>query len=123
MGTFRHPLRNDWDRLKPRFEQGALGAGAQAETCRAMLTMVPPLLDVIEAQRDRATPPEQRLAALFAVIAMLLENAIETAYKSPASRRRALDAMLSRFDKTLRPRLSKPSMTAAGGGGLILPGM
>jgi hypothetical protein len=120
MGTFRHPLRNDWDRLKPQFEQTALGQGAQAEMARAMLLMVPPFLDVIEAQRDRATHPEARITAMFSVIGMLIENTIETAYKMPQVRRAALDAMLRRLDTTLRPRLSKPATTSAGNG-LILP--
>jgi hypothetical protein len=119
--TFRHPLRNDWDRLKAQFEQAALGAGQEAATAQAMLKMMPAFLDTIEQQRDVAMAPEARVTAMFAVIGMLMENAIETAFKTPNARRAALAGMLSRLQATLTPRLSKPAGGAAGNG-LILPG-
>lgn len=120
--TFRHPLRNDWDRLKAQFEQTALGASQAAYTARAMLKLVPPLLDVIEAQRDANLSGEQKLSALFAVIGMLVENTIEASYRTRRNRNQALTAMLSRIDTIVRPRLlASASNTTTGGSGLILP--
>lgn len=120
--TFRHPLRNEWDRLKPQFEALKDKRTVEGETARAMLAMIPPFLDVIESQRDNATPPGDRLSAHFAVIGMLLENAIETAYRGPRDRRQALDNLLARLRTTIAPRLSRNMTSAGGGNGLILPG-
>ena len=121
MGTFRHPLRNDWDNLKDRFAQAALGADQEAMTARAMLAMMPPFLDVIEAQRDQALTPDQKATAMFAVIGMLLENTIEAAWRTPNGRVQACDVLLARLARTVKPRLAKaPAISKSNG--LILPG-
>lgn len=119
--TFRHPLRNEWDRMKPRFDVSLQAPGAEGEIARAMNMLVPPFLDLIEDQRDRATSPDDRLTSLFAVIGMLLENAIEVAYARPRERRVALEHMLDRLSSTIGPRLARSS-NSAGSGGLIIPG-
>lgn len=118
--TFRHPLRNDWDRLKVDFEAARERPGREGAIARAMLAMVPPFLDAIERERDLVTAPRDRLDALFVVIGMLLENAIETSYRSPHDRRAALNAMLARLEGVIAPRLSKAATVSKGG--LILPG-
>jgi hypothetical protein len=117
--SFRHPLRNDWDRLKPHFETAAAQAtGQEAVTARAMLDIMPAFLTIVERERDRRTPADQTFNAFFALIGMLAENAIETAYRTPRGRREALTELLRRLDRVVGARLAKPS----GAGGLILPG-
>lgn len=120
--TFRHPLRNEWDRLKPQFEAALQSPGTEGEIARAMMKLVPPLLDLIEEQRDRRTASSDKLTAHFAVIGMLLENAIETAYRDPRDRRTALDNLLGRLRTVIAPRLSRNATSAGGGNGLIIPG-
>lgn len=119
--TFRHPLRNEWEKHQPTFAIAATGAGEEAAIAQAMLKMMPPFLDVIEQQRDVAMSPERKTTAMFAVIGMLLENTIEAAWRTPNARVAALNGLLSRLNRTIQPRLAKaPAQT--GGGGLILPG-
>jgi hypothetical protein len=122
--TFRHPLRNDWDRLKPRFEAAAAQEiGQEAVTARAMLDIMPAFLAIIERERDKATPAEQKFGAFFAVVGMLTENAIESAYRTPRARREALSALLGRLERVVGARLSRPATISGAGTSLILPGM
>lgn len=120
--TFRHPLRNDWDDKKAQFEAAALGDGEEAAIAKAMLKMMPPFLDVIEAQRDAAMPADRKMTAMFAVIGMLIENTIEAAYRQPGARVQGLNMLLSRLNTIIKPRLGKRAAVAGGGSPLILPG-
>lgn len=115
--TFRSPLRNEWDRLRPQFEAAAGDfSGHAGVVARAMLASVPPLLDAIERERDALTDPRDLVSAAAAVAGLWAENAIQQAFTTAHMRGLALDHVLRQVNAVVRPRLA-----AGRAGGLILP--
>lgn len=116
---FRHPLRNEWDRHHAAFAAMTMKPGRDGVMARAMLELIPPFLDVIERERDNATPAHDMFDAVAAVAGMMVENAIETqmlATPGAIGARAALHRMLAKIEAVVLPKVAGGKVA-----GLILP--
>lgn len=115
--TFRHPMRNQWDANKQAFEITALEGGRGGAIARVMLKLVPAYLDVLEAERDLATPAPALFNAVAAVAGLMIENAIEH-HAAMMSPRAALHSMLSMIERGVLQNVVERTRAAR----IILPG-
>lgn len=102
--TFRHPLRNDWDKVAPKFEQMAKSRDRGGAIARVMLDIMPAFLTTLERERDLSTSPAALFDAIASSCGMMIENAVEnTDYP-----RAALQRMLTMIENIVAPRVTKP---------------
>jgi hypothetical protein len=105
--TFRHPLRNEWDARRPAFAAMAEQPGRGGAIARAMLGLIPPFLDLIEAERDRATAPGDLFDACAAVAGAMIENAIDSRGGALGTTPRdALYRMLGAIERAVLPQIT-----------------
>lgn len=114
-GTFRSPLRNEWDRVAAQFAASAMKSGREGTIARLMLDLMPPFIDAMERERDKHTPETELFDAIACAVGQMIEEAIEKERKTMAPRA-ALDHMLSIIYRVVHPRVVAPP------GKLILPG-
>lgn len=101
--TFRHPLRNEWDKVAPQFERMAKSPGRDGVMARLMLDITPAFIAALERERDRRTHPVSLFDAVAAASGMMIENVIEQHPTLPA--RAALQRMQQMIQRTVEPRI------------------
>jgi hypothetical protein len=69
MGTFRHPLRNDWDNFRPTLMPLLKAPTADGAMARAMMKLMPAYLDYIEEVRDLREKDSHVLMGITSVLA------------------------------------------------------
>lgn len=113
--TFRSPLRNEWDRVRPQFQQMQGKPGRDGVIARMMVAFMPVLVEEMERERDRKTPPQDLFDALGAVCGQIIEEAIE---KQPPVHppHVCLQRMQMMIQGVVGPRVAKRKSS------LILPG-
>lgn len=117
-GRFRHPLRNEWDQHKAAFAAAAVQQNSEGAMARAMLSIMPPFLDLIEQERDARTAPNDMFQAMAAVAGVLIENVIEVqAHAATMPPRVALERMLTTIHRVVAPKVARMSRSS-----LIMPG-
>ncbi|HEX9837098.1 MAG TPA: hypothetical protein VGB90_09605 [Alphaproteobacteria bacterium] len=117
--TMRHPLRNEWERIEARLRtEAALRPGtAEGAQARAMLALMPVVVDILEDERDRATPAPHLLHALAGAAANLVTQMVGAAI-GDGDRRRVATQVMSLIHRNVMTELAPRRETAAG---LILP--
>lgn len=101
----RHPLRNELDRLERDLKPLAVRMGYQGAMARAMLKLLPAFVDILEDERDRNTPPRDRLDGLRCAVTNLIAHSIKLNV-ADRDQREALRQYLALLEKEIRPRLS-----------------
>jgi|GEM_PF-7040617 len=116
MGTMRHPLRNEFDEFKVQLERIKNKPNHEGVQARAMLALIPPLIDVLEAERDKGTDPLLTATALRAVAGNITHQAVQTCGARLGSPQATLERFLLLVMKDVEKRLAPQSK-------LILPGL
>lgn len=101
--TFRHPLRNEWDRVSAQFERMATSPGRDGAMARLMLDITPAFIGALERERDKRTHPAALFDAVAAACGMMIENVIEHQPGQPP--RAALQRMQQLIQRTVEPRV------------------
>lgn len=114
--TYRSPLRIQWERDKRKFEAQAQGAGDHAVIARALLAVMPGLIDFMEGELPRQTRPLMVLEACTAAICNVAFQAI-AATTSGLDRREALRIMHMILESDVGGRLDSGQTSAQ----IILP--
>lgn len=101
--TFRHPLRNEWDRVSAHFERMAKSPGRDGVMARLMLDVTPVFIAALERERDKRTHPLALFDAIAAASGMMIENVIEHHPRLPP--RAALQRMQQMIQTIVEPRV------------------
>ncbi len=101
---FKSPLRVEWERVAERMQRDALRNDVEGVMARALVAFSPALVEFMEGELRRATPPMVTLEAVTVAICNMAHKAIAATVERP-EQAAALRIMHQLIERDVAPRL------------------
>lgn len=108
-------LKDEFARLKPRLERAGVKDSVEGAYARAMLALIPALIEHLAAEEKRQAAKSQTFEGVGGALANVVYQALRYTFEQP-ERLGALGAIVGQIYSSVRPLLERTS------GGIFLPG-